>query len=70
MTDDRGAVKRTFRIGRYVCELTVPVMRGSGVGVVTVEWSPSVPVHLTDAERAAYAAELLAALADATEARP
>lgn len=72
MSDDRRAVMRTFRVGRFVCELTVPVpvMGGSGVAVATVEWSPRVPDRLSADERATYEVELAEAIADAMEARP
>lgn len=69
MSDDRRAVTRTFRVGRFVCALTVPVMRGAGVGMATVEWSPRVPDCLSPGERATYEAELSEALADAMEDR-
>jgi hypothetical protein len=69
MPDDHRAVRRTFRVGRFTCELTVPILRADGIAAATCEWSPSVPERLSDAEQAVYATELQRALVEAMEAR-
>lgn len=69
MPDDLRAVRRTFRVGRFTCELTVPILSPGVVAMGTVEWSPSVPERLSDAEQAVYTTELQRALAEAMEAR-
>lgn len=70
MPDDRRAIRRIFRVGRFTCELTIPVLSAGVVSMATVEWSPSVPEHMTDTEQAAYVTGLAAALADAMGLRP
>lgn len=70
MTDDRRGIRRTFRVGHFTCELTIPVLGPGMVGIVTAEWSPQVPGSLSLGERAAYEAELARALAEALEIEP
>lgn len=70
MPNDRRGIRRTFRVGRFNCELTIPVLDAGVVAMGTVEWSPSVPEHLTEAEQATYEAELARALAEAMRGEP
>lgn len=69
MPDDRRAVRRTFQVGRFTCELTIPILNPGVVAMGTVEWSPAVPERLSEAEETIYAAELQRVLAEAMEAR-
>ncbi len=66
MTDDRRAIRRTFRVGRFTCELTIPLLGPGVVAMASAEWSPSVPERLSSSERATYEAEFARALAQAT----
>lgn len=70
MPDDRSAVRRIFKVGEFSAEVSIPVIHGGGVAMATVEWSPRVPEHLTDAEQATYEAELARALAEAMGVEP
>ncbi len=70
MTDDRRAIRRTFRVGRFTCELTIPLLGPGVVAMASAEWSPRVPERLSSRERAIYEAELARALAKATEGEP
>ena len=49
---DRVLVE-TFAVGERMCTLSLP-LGASGLGTMTVEWSPDAPRRLTDAERAEY----------------
>lgn len=67
MTDDRTAIRHTFRVGRFTCELTIPVLGPGVVATATAEWLPRVPVSLSPSERAIYETELARAIAQATQ---
>ncbi|MFA7604462.1 MAG: hypothetical protein WCY29_15795 [Novosphingobium sp.] len=67
MTDDRSVLRHTFRVGRFTCELIVPVLGPGVVAMATAEWTPSVPVSLAPSERAIYETELARALAQAID---
>lgn len=70
MPDDRRAVRRIFKVGRFTCELTIPVLDAGVVAMGTVEWSPRVPESLSPDEQATYEAELARALAEAMGVEP
>lgn len=70
MTDDRRAIRHTFRVGRFTCELTIPVFGPGVVAMATAQWSPRVPDRLSSNERAIYEAEFARAFAQATEGEP
>lgn len=70
MADDRRAVRRILKVGNFTAEVSIPVMRGGGVAMATVEWSPRVPESLSAAEQATYEAELARALAGAMGVEP
>lgn len=69
MPDDCRAVRRIFRVGRFTCDMTIPILSPGVVATGTVEWSPSVPERLSPAEQAIYTTELQRALAEAMGAR-
>lgn len=70
MPDDRRAVRCIFKVGKFTAEVSIPVMRGSGVAMATVEWSPRMPDRLSPAEQATYEAELARAFAEAMGVEP
>lgn len=70
MSDDRRAVRRIFKVGKFTAEVSIPVLRAGGVAMATVEWSPRVPERLSPAEQAAYETELARALAEAMGVEP
>jgi len=70
MPDDRGAVRRIVKVGKFTAEVSIPLMRGGGVAMATVEWSPRVPERLSPAEQATYESELARALAEAMGVEP
>jgi hypothetical protein len=59
-------VVRTFRVGCFQAEITVPRIEPGTVSHVQVEWSPRVPDFdtFTAEQRAEYSTKLLAAISE------
>jgi hypothetical protein len=64
MSAEAATLVRSWRVGRYTATLTMPrPMRGQAQSAV-IEWSPSVPTELTDAEVKQYRSGRDAAIAE------
>lgn len=55
-----------FRVGRYICRVTLPDLRPGTVAHAVVEWDPRKPDRLSDAELKQYDAGLALALSGLT----
>lgn len=55
---------RTWKVGRYTAELSVPALRSGQPVHAVIEWSPDVPRRLTASETQDYLAGRTQALAE------
>lgn len=55
-----------FKVGKYTCRVTLPVLTPGAVLHVHAEWDPRLPKKLTNAERKQYEAGMLRSLAGMT----
>ncbi len=61
------ACVRTFTIGRFTAEVSIPPLERGAVSSVATEWSPRVPrfeVDFTPAQRVEYQRKLIGVLSD------
>lgn len=65
MSAETAVLVRTWRVGRFTATLTMSrPMRGRTPAAAVIEWSPSVPTELTEAEVKLYTAGRDAAIAE------